>query len=167
MVIDNCDSCDAWPVTGSKGHKLEISGLGNCRLLWFDLTVSAPDVAITFAQVIAHIKLFYWVVFRTQRPVLMVDFGQERHVSNAKGMWVYGANRKTNGVLSKKLQEKERFMVFSKNNAGRFSLFNPLLKTDVCGRRKSQKQQTSRFSNNILWPTFGIQWKSLGVWWKS
>ena len=88
---------------------------------------------------IAHIKLFYWVVFRTQRPVLMLDFGQERQVSNAKGMWVYGANRKTNGVLSKKLKEKERFMVFSENNAGRFSLFNPLLKTDVCGRRKSQK----------------------------
>ena len=113
MIIDNCDSCDTWPDTGSKGHKLEIPGLGNCRLLWFDLTVSAPDVAITFAQVIAHIKLFYWVVFRTQRPVLMLDFGQQRHVSNAKGMWVYGANRKTNGVLSKKLEEERKGLWFS------------------------------------------------------
>ena len=23
MIIDNCDSCDTWPDTGSKGHKLE------------------------------------------------------------------------------------------------------------------------------------------------
>ena len=69
----------------------------------------------------------------------MLDFGQERHVSNAKGMWVYGANRKTNGVLSKKLQEKERFMVFSKNNARRFSLFNPVLKSRCVWEKKEPK----------------------------